>query len=91
MAIVFGSDWLDFGANESTPVVVQHNLGRCPEAIGFTGKDGEDLGFPTLLDGEGKEIPGPRIEGHQDPNQLSVYKPDAYTFTGQFKITIYEK
>ena len=84
---VFESEWLDFSGDESTPVVVSHNLGRCPKAIAFRGKDAEgNIGFPTI---SGQENLGPILEKSTDPNVVEVRKPNAYDFSGQFKIIVY--
>jgi hypothetical protein len=83
---LFESDWLDFSGDENVPVTISHNLGRCPKAIQFLGKNGEVNGFPII---SGAENSGPRLERTTDPNSVDVYKPDAYTFEGQFKLRVY--
>lgn len=89
MALVYESELLDFSADETIPTVVNHNLGVQPVVVSFTGVDGANLGFPMLKDANDNQIPGPRIEGADDINSLSVYKPNAYTYAGKFKIQIY--
>lgn len=89
MALVFESELLDFSNDETIPVVVQHNLGVQPVVVSFTGYNGDEVGFPMLKDPQDNPIPGPRVEGADGLNELRVYKPNAYTYTGKFKIQIY--
>lgn len=88
MALLFDSGALDFAANEGLSIDVDHNLGSIPDSIQFLGISGSTEGFPTLLDGE-DEIPGPYLTQTRDPNTVKVHKPDAYSFSGQFKVRIY--
>lgn len=84
MNILFDSGWLDFAADESQHILVTHNLGTAPKAIQMQGKDGEILGFPKQ-DG----VSGPYLQDTSSSVALKVFKPDAYNFSGQFKIVIY--
>lgn len=77
---------LDFGPNEATPVTVNHNQNRVPEVVQFIGVSG---GFEAQYDGSGNLIPKPYITGAEDANTIMVYKPDAYTYSGKFKICLY--
>jgi hypothetical protein len=54
------------------------------------GRDGENIGFPTLMDENGVPVAGPYLDQTTDPNAVNVFKPAAYTFTGQFKVLILE-
>jgi hypothetical protein len=90
MAILFESEWQDFSSNPDVPVEVAHNLGKCPEVIGFFGRNSQqEEGFPRQQDGEGHDIPSPRLEETTNPNRVLVFKPAAYTAATQFKIKIF--
>jgi len=89
MALLFDGVATDFAADEASFVEVAHNIGQCPDSIQFLGVEGEVEGFPTLLDGEGDEIPGPYLTQTRDPNVVRVHKPNAYTFAGKFIVRIY--
>ena len=91
MTLFFESDDLDFAANEGLHIEVHHNLGACPDSIQFMGVDGENLGFPTLLDENDDPIPGPYLTQTRHPNTIRVHKPDAYTFTAKFRVSVHTK
>ena len=88
--VVYDSGLLDFSGSEETPVEVSHNLGHCPQVIQFMGDLNGELGFPTLTGVGGDEIAGPYLQDVTDPNTLKVFKPDVYTFSGKFRIKIFE-
>lgn len=90
MAIIFDSGLMDFASDENHYIEVVHNLGKKPPIIQFLGEKDGLLGFPRLLGSTGIDVPGPYLTETNDPNKVKVFKPNAYTFNGKFRIRIYE-
>ena len=87
--VAFDSGLLEFSSDETVPVEVHHNLGQAPRMMKFFGDENGVLGFPTLFDADDQEIECPYLQGTQDPNTIKVFKPEAYNFSGKFRIICY--
>jgi hypothetical protein len=89
--VVFQSAWLKFSGNETVPVEVHHNLGYCPKVISLecSTDEGVTVGIPALKDENGINLPGPYMRDCQDINCICVYKPNVFTYSGKFRVTIY--
>jgi hypothetical protein len=85
MAKIFDSGLLDFAEDESQYIEVVHNLGASPQVVQFMGELKGEVGFP-VISGTG----GPYITDITNPVSLKVYKPNAYAYTGQFRICIFD-
>lgn len=89
--IVFQSAWISFSNDENVPVTVDPNLGYTPQVIGLDCSldEGTTIGIELKFDNNGLPIKGPYITQNFDTGVISVYKPNAYTYAGKFRITIY--
>jgi len=87
--VVYESGYQDFAEDENSYVAINHSLGYKPKVIQFYGDLEGELGFPTITGVGGVEIDGPYLDDVEDLNTLKVYKPDAYTYSGGFRIVIY--
>lgn len=89
--VLFTGSWTNFSGDENTPVVVNHNLNMCPKVLALECSEdgGTTIGTPQVLDGGGNPVPGPYIASCTDHNTCEVYKPNAFTYAGQFRVVIY--
>lgn len=89
--ILYTSPWTDFSGDENIPIVINHNLNKCPKTLALqcSTDNGTTIGLPNLLDGNGVPLPAPYIACCTDKNMCEVYKPNAFTYTGKFRVVIY--
>lgn len=94
MTELFDSGWVSAPGDDSY-IDIAHNLGHTPASIQLRGRldDGQggySEGLPMVLDGNGDPVEPVRLEQYQDHNTVRVFKPAAYTFTGDVRIVIFE-
>lgn len=89
--LIYDSGLLNFSNSENQFVTVQHNLGKKPPIIQFVGEKDGEVGFPCLVNEQNQRVTGPYLGDTTDFSALKVYKPDVYTYTGQFRIRIFER
>lgn len=90
MDIIYDSGLKSFAEDETQYIEIIHNLGKRPPIIQFIGEKNLEIGFPKLSKSTGEDIPGPYLTDILNPIKLKVFKPNAYTYNGQFRVRIYE-
>lgn len=92
--VIYNSDWVAAPAGDQY-LDLHHNLGKKPIGLSLEGRQddgqgGYENGLPEIVDGNGDPVEKIRLVDVTDSNTVRVFKPAAYTFTGEIRVQIFE-